>query len=193
MLAALNIEPYGVLMDTFVALIRGIGPGDPRKSNESLRGVLEELGYEDVRSVISSGNVVFSAPDGASSSELGDRIEAAWPELRGFTASTIVRSREELADLVSRLPFGDQPHGKASYQLVTFFKTAPATRPQPPEGPGVQVLGMVGDEPDAVLCTVHDTTVTGSPEVMKWLDRTYRKTTTSRTPLTLERILKKMA
>ncbi|MCA1982780.1 DUF1697 domain-containing protein [Nocardioides nematodiphilus] len=175
-------------MSTYVALIRGIGPGDPRKSNESLRGVLEELGYEDVRSVISSGNVVFSAPDGSSSEELGDRIEAAWPELRGFTAATIVRSREELTELVDRLPFGDAPHGKESYQLVTFFKTAPDSPPDPPAQPGVQVLGMV----DGVLCTVHDTTVTGGPEVMKWLDKTYRKSTTSRTPLTLGRILKKM-
>jgi hypothetical protein len=40
---------------------------------------------------------------------------------------------------------------------------------------------------------MHDTTLAGGPEVMKWLDQTYRKQTTSRTPLTLERILKKMA
>ena len=175
-------------MTTFVALIRGIGPGDPRKSNESLRGVLEELGYADVRSVISSGNVVFTAPADADPAELGDRIEAAWPELRGFTAMTIVRSREQLAALVERLPFGDLPHGKDSYQLVTFFKQPPASRPEPPEQPGVQVLGMV----DGALCTVHDTTLTAGPEVMKWLDQTYKKQTTSRTPLTLQRILKKM-
>ena len=184
-------------MGTYVALIRGIGPGDPRKSNESLRGVLEELGYADVRSVISSGNVVFSADDSGDSGDSGDslgpdahadRIEAAWPELRGFTATTIVRSRDQLAGLVDRLPFGDLPHGKESYQLVTFFKQPLTSRPDVPAQPGVQVLGIV----DGVLCTVHDTTRTAGPEVMKWLDKTYRKGTTSRTPLTLGRILTKM-
>lgn len=177
-------------MTTYVALIRGIGPGDPRKSNESLRGVLEELGYGDVRSVISSGNVVFSAPGSdADADTLGDRIEAAWPELRGFTAMTVVRSHHQLARLVQRLPFGDVPHGKASYQVVTFFKQPLTTAPQPPEGlDGVEVLGVV----DGALCTVHDTTLTAGPEVMKWLDRAYKKQTTSRTSVTLERILKKM-
>ena len=175
-------------MGTYVALIRGIGPGDPRKSNESLRGVLEELGFSDVASVISSGNVVFSAPDDADEDELGDRIEAAWPELRGFTAMTVVRSAAQLAHLLDQRPFGDVEHGKASYELVTFFKQPLDAPPQPPEVPGVRVVGVV----DGALCTIHDTGLTGGPEVMKWIDQTYRKRTTSRTPPTLARILKKM-
>jgi uncharacterized protein (DUF1697 family) len=174
-------------MTTYVALIRGIGPGDPRKSNESLRGVLEELGFADVRSVISSGNVIFTS-DSADADELGDRIEAAWPRLRGFEALTVVRSAEQVAHLLDQRPFGEAPHGPDSYQLVTFFKQPLAAAPEPPQQPGVEVVGIV----DGALCTVHDTTRTGGPEVMKWLDQTYRKQTTSRTPLTLERILKKM-
>jgi len=176
-------------MGTYVALIRGIGPGDPRKSNESLRGVLEELGYEDVRSVISSGNVVFSAPDGSTSEELGDRIEAAWPELRGFTATTIVRSREELTALVEKLPYGDLAHGKESYQLVTFFKHPVTTAIDPPPDLAVTSLGLV----EGALCSYSDTTVTRTPDAMKWMESVYGKATTSRTPLTLGRILKKMA
>ncbi|HVX54694.1 DUF1697 domain-containing protein [Nocardioides sp.] len=174
-------------MTTYVALIRGIGPGDPRKSNESLRGVLESLGYDAVRSVISSGNVVFeSDPDDPDA--IGDRIEAAWPELRGFTATTIVRSREQLESLISHLPFGDLPHGRESYQLVTFFKHPVATHADPPADMALKVLGLV----DGALCTVSDTTVTGTPDAMGWIQRTYTKELTSRTPLTLERILKKM-
>jgi uncharacterized protein (DUF1697 family) len=176
-------------MTSFVALIRGIGPGDPRKSNESLRGVLEELGFEDVRSVISSGNVVFSAADGADVDDLGDRIEAAWPELRGFKATTIVRSREQLQHLVDQEPFGDLPHGRVSYQLVTFFKRPVKESVAPPDGMALKLVGLV----DGALCTVSDTTVTGTPDAMNWLEKTYSKELTSRTPLTLVRILKKMA
>lgn len=175
-------------MTTYVALIRGIGPGDPRKSNESLRGVLEELGFTDVKSVISSGNVVFSAPDGSDADELGKRIEAAWPELRGFKATTIVRSREQLERVVAAFPFGDLPHGKESYQLVTFFKRPVAASAEPLDGMGLRVLGTA----EGALCTVSDTTVTGTPDAMKWIEGQYGKEWTSRTPLTLARILKKM-
>jgi len=177
-------------MTTYVALIRGIGPGDPRKSNASLRGVLESLGYDAVRSVISSGNVVFEADpvDPADADAIGDRIEAAWPELRGFTATTIVRSHEQLRHLLDQRPFGDLPHGPESYQLVTFFKRPVTALADPPEGMALQVVGLV----DGALCTVSDTTVTGTPDAMAWLQRTYTKELTSRTPVTLERILTKM-
>lgn len=174
-------------MTSYVALIRGIGPGDPRKSNESLRGVLEELGYTDVRSVISSGNVVFSSDD-QDSDAIGDRIEAAWPQLRGFTATTIVRSQERLSRLVERLPFGDLPHDRSSYQLVTLFKRAVTEAVEPPADFAVTSLGLV----DGALCTVSDPSRTKTPDAMKWMERTYGKELTSRTPLTLQRILAKM-
>ncbi|UDY22148.1 DUF1697 domain-containing protein [Nocardioides sp. Kera G14] len=177
-------------MTAFVALIRGIGPGDPRKSNESLRGVLEELGFTGVKSVISSGNVIFESDSDNDSDvdALGNRIEAAWPELRGFTALTVVRSAEQIAHLLEQRPFGDVEHGKASYQFVTFFKQPLAAPPEPPADFPVAVNRIV----DGALCNQVDTTSTGGPEVMKWLDKTFKKQTTSRTPLTLARILKKM-
>lgn len=174
-------------MTSYVALIRGIGPGDPRKSNESLRGVLEELGYGEVRSVISSGNVVFTS-DETDADAIGDRIEAAWPELRGFTATTIVRSRGQLESLVERLPFGDLPHNQSSYQLVTFFKRPVTQAVTPPAEFAVTSLGLV----DGALCTISDPSRTKTPDAMKWMERTYGKDITSRTPLTLGRILKKM-
>lgn len=192
LVAVIAVPPYVGRMTArptaYVALLRGIGPGDPRKSNESLRGVLTELGFTGVRSVISSGNVIFQS-DETDSDALGDRIEAAWPELRGFDAMTVVRSADQITHLLAQRPFGDVAHGKSSYQLVTFFKEPLAELPTPPEQPGVELIGIV----DGALCTVHDTTLTGGPEIMIWLDKAYRKRTTSRTSLTLERILKKMA
>ncbi|WP_300681758.1 DUF1697 domain-containing protein [Nocardioides sp.] len=174
-------------MTTYVSLIRGIGPGDPKKSNESLRGVHTDLGFGDVRSVISSGNVIFSS-DQTDPDALGEQITAAWPEQRGFSALTIVRSAEQIAHLLEQRPFGDVEHSKATYQLVTFFATPLREVPPIPQSPAVTVVGIV----DGALCTQHDTTTTKGPDVMVWLDRTYRKQTTSRTPLTLQRILTRM-
>lgn len=172
-------------MTTYAAFIRGIGPGDPRKSNESLRGVLTELGFENVQSVITSGNLIFTS-DSADPEGLGDRIEEAWPELRGFSATTIVRSREQLGALVDRLPYAE-PHDRENYQLVTFFKR-PQQRQDPPEGMAIRVVGFV----DGALCTVSNPSDLKTPEAMRWLEKTYSKELTSRTPLTLGRVLKKM-
>jgi uncharacterized protein (DUF1697 family) len=174
-------------MTSYVALIRGIGPGDPRKSNESLRGVLEELGYGNVASVISSGNVVFTS-DETDADAIGDRIEAAWPEMRGFAATTVVRSKEQLEALIEKLPFGDLPHNQTSYQLVTFFKRPVAEAVEPPADYAVTSLGLV----DGALCSVSDPSRTKTPDAMRWMEKTYGKELTSRTPLTLGRIVKKM-
>jgi uncharacterized protein (DUF1697 family) len=48
-------------MQTYVALLRGITPTNPNMSNAKLRNVFESLGYSNVRSVISSGNILFDA------------------------------------------------------------------------------------------------------------------------------------
>lgn len=178
-------------MTSYVALIRGIGPGDPRKSNASLVGVLDELGLASPRAVISSGNVVFESrakdPDA-----LGDRIEAAWPELRGFTATTIVKSRDQLQEALDVRAFGDDAHGKGSYQLVTFFKrpTTPGfDLPYAPDGQSSRIVAFHAN----ALYTVTDNESSQTTQWMQWLERTYGKEITSRTPLTIERILRKMS
>lgn len=50
-----------MFMTKYVALLRGIGPSNPNMHGAKLRGVLEGLGFRDVQSVISSGNVIFSS------------------------------------------------------------------------------------------------------------------------------------
>ena len=177
-------------MPSYVALIRGIGPGDPRKSNESLRGVLTELGFGGVRSVISSGNVLFEA-DSTDTDALGDHIEAAWPLRRGFSATTVVRSREQLVEVLAGNPFAAEPHGPQTYQLVTFFKH--------PTELGVALPYRPQDAPFVVDGYRHgaqfsltDTTSAGGLDVMGWIERSFGKQNTSRTPRTVQRIIDRL-
>jgi uncharacterized protein (DUF1697 family) len=45
----------------YIALIRGINVGRAKRvAMADLRKLVEELGYDDVRSVLNSGNVVFA-------------------------------------------------------------------------------------------------------------------------------------
>jgi uncharacterized protein (DUF1697 family) len=181
---------YNADMSKYVALLRGMGPGDPKKSNASLRAVMEELGLQNVQTVISSGNVVFeSAQEDIGALEA--MIEAAWPEKRGFTATTIVKSEQQLQKLLDANPFSDLVHGPTSYMLVTFFKHPPQLAfelPYRPEGAPYQLL----EYRDDALCSITDNTAVKTTDFMIYLEKQFGKEITSRTWLTLHRILKKM-
>ena len=50
-------------MTKYIALLRGIGPGNPNMRNDKLCGVFEKLGFSNVTPVISSGNVIFESDE----------------------------------------------------------------------------------------------------------------------------------
>lgn len=100
-------------MPEYVALLRGIGPANPNQRHEKLRDVFEELGFEDVRTVISSGNVLFRS-DSTDIEEMEATIEAAWPEKLGFSSTTIIRSTPDLQGLVELDPFAGYEHSRES-------------------------------------------------------------------------------
>ncbi|HUG32790.1 MAG TPA: DUF1697 domain-containing protein [Acidimicrobiia bacterium] len=177
-------------MTRCVALLRGIGPGNPNMRNEHLRRVCVELGLGDVATVISSGNVVFET-DTTDLSGLEETLETEWRERLGFDSTTIIRTRDDLEELIELQPFGTREHGKKSYLLVTFAKDRMAVDLELPfrsEGSGYELLAVT----DRELFTVTDTTRERTPDVMSWIESLVGKAITSRTWLTIERILKKM-
>ena len=91
-------------MPEYVALLRGIAPSNPNQRNEKLRSVFEELGFDEVRTVISSGNVLFRS-DSTDPAELEATLEEAWPAKLGFNSTTIIRSIPDLQQLVELDPF----------------------------------------------------------------------------------------
>ncbi|QBI19969.1 DUF1697 domain-containing protein [Egibacter rhizosphaerae] len=174
-------------MTRHVALLRGIGPSDPNMRNDRLRAVCEDLGLDNVVTVQSSGNIVFDVGD-SERADLEGQLEAAWRESLGFESTTIVRTCDELAALTDLAPFGDRQHGRESYLLVTFVKNhiePTFSMPHTPAGTACTMLGGTGRE----LFTVTDATKAGSPNTMSWLEGEFGKAITSRTWLTVQRIL----
>jgi uncharacterized protein (DUF1697 family) len=158
--------------------------------NENLRAVCTDLGFSDVATVISSGNLVFDASGGAPT-EIEARLEAAWQARLGFESTTILRSRAELESLVDLRPFGDLTHGKDTYLLATFAKARLPIDFDLPHQPSDEAFQLVSAT-DRELFTVSDTTAARTPDVMSWLEKQYGKAITSRTWLTVHRILDKM-
>lgn len=174
----------------WVALLRGIAPMNENQNSADLRGACEAAGFTRVASIQSSGNLVFDA-ETDDRDDVTRRLESAWTERLGFTSRTIVRTPEELQTLVDLQPYGDQDHGRPSYQLVTFFDEPfkiDFAVPYEVEGLGLRVAHATTHE----LFTVNDASVgKGTPAVMAWLQKTFGKDLTSRTFPTLSRILKK--
>ncbi len=87
-----------------VALFRGINVGRAKRvSMADLRTLVEGLGYRDVRTLLNSGNVVFTAP-GVAPGDAAARIEEALPARVGFSARVTVLTAAELAAAVDENP-----------------------------------------------------------------------------------------
>jgi uncharacterized protein (DUF1697 family) len=158
--------------------------------SQALRGFFEDLGFKNVQTVITSGNVIFES-NSRSVAALEAKIEQALPKKLGFSSTTIIRSQAELEELVNKDPYKGQIHNQHGYQLVTFFKTQPKTLPKLPLQPSGKPYRLLGQIDNAVFGTV-DLTNGKTPDYMAWLEKQFGKDLTSRTWQTIERILKKM-
>jgi uncharacterized protein (DUF1697 family) len=93
-------------MQRQVALLRGvnnIGSAN-RVAMADLRALVESLGFRDVRTLLNSGNVVFSGPSNRGG-DLAARIEKALASRLGVTCSVTVLSGNEVAAVVRENPF----------------------------------------------------------------------------------------
>jgi uncharacterized protein (DUF1697 family) len=127
-------------MGRYVALLRGINVGGKNLiPMPALKAAFEEGGFEDVRTYIQSGNVVFTAPS-SSSAELTRKVEGLIGRaFDHYDASVVLRSRSQMRAIVEKRPegFGGEP---AKYRDdVLFLKPALAPKTvvgaaQPKEG-----------------------------------------------------------
>lgn len=113
-------------MNTYVALLRGINVGGKNKIKMGdLRACMEALGFEDVRTYIQSGNVIFRTTE-RDQGALTSQIEGALVENFGFQLPVVVRSRHEMEEIVANAPagFGSEPE---SYRYDVIFLKEPLT------------------------------------------------------------------
>ena len=125
-----------------IALLRGINLGPSRRvSMPALRELLTGLGYGDVRTLLQSGNVVLTSDDPPE--RLGRELRAHIAEGLGIDSEVVVRTRDELADVVARDPFGELVDDPRRYQ-VTFLSA-------PPDGDAVRRLEALDVAPERFL------------------------------------------
>jgi uncharacterized protein (DUF1697 family) len=109
--------------NTWIALLRGINLGRAKRvAMADLRALLEELGYQDVRTLRNSGNVVLTAPE-TTAGEVAVCIETALIAQLGVSARAIVLTAAELTTVVR-----DHPASKEAPGWQVAFLADPADR-----------------------------------------------------------------
>ena len=177
-------------MTKYAALLRGIGPTNPNMKGEKLRGVFESLGFSNVQSVITSGNVLFES-DISDVAKLESMVEKALPEQLGFNSTAIIRSQAELQALVDADPFKGITQGPKTYITVTFLKQKPKSAPKLPYKPaskGYEIFALYDRAITATLDQTHEKT----PNLMSYLEKQFGKQITTRTWNTVTRITHKL-
>ena len=115
-----------------------------------LRTVLEEAGYEDVRTHLQSGNVVLSSP--LSPRKLEAKLEQQLAAGLGMDVQVLVRTRAELAKIVALDPLGKVATNPSRYLVVLLAKKLPAKLEPELQAAGVVVNGreLYAWHPDGV-------------------------------------------
>jgi len=106
--------------DRRVAFLRGINVGTAKRvSMADLRRLFEDLGYEDVRTLLNSGNVVFTIPKGASRDHAA-RLQKAIADRLGIQSRVVVLTRREIADAVAANPLTSVADNPSRLLVLAF-------------------------------------------------------------------------
>jgi uncharacterized protein (DUF1697 family) len=111
-------------MTTWVALLRGVNVGGITVRSADLAEVFRELGYEDVKTFLASGNVRFDAE--GSRAALKGRIETALRDRFAYEAWIVLITRAELDRAIAAFPFDATDAERQPY--VVFGSDATALR-----------------------------------------------------------------
>jgi uncharacterized protein (DUF1697 family) len=112
-------------MTPCIALLRGINVGRAKRiAMADLRGLVEALGFSQVRTLLNSGNVLFEAarPNAA---KVARSIEQAIEARFGFRVAVVVITAADLDTIIKENPLS-QATADASRFLVAFV-ASPAT------------------------------------------------------------------
>jgi uncharacterized protein (DUF1697 family) len=161
-------------MQRYAAFLRGVTPMNAKMAD--LKQCFEAAGFKDVKTLLSSGNVMFSAR-AVSEASLERRAEKAMNEGLGRTFLTIVRSVDVLRDILDADPYAGFRLATGAKRVITFLREPPKSKPSLPiEVDGARILLVKGRE--AYITYVS---IPRGPVSMTLIEKTFGKDVTTRT------------
>jgi uncharacterized protein (DUF1697 family) len=170
-------------MPRYVAFLRGVSPTNAKMA-ELKRG-FEAAGFTDVKTVLSSGNVAFSAR-AASEAALERKAEAAMAKELGRKFHSIVRPANVLRELIEADPYAAFDLPANAKRVVTFLREPHKAKLKLPlESDGARILAMNGRE----IFTAYVPSPRG-PVFMTLIEKTFGTQVTTRTWDTVKKCAK---
>jgi uncharacterized protein (DUF1697 family) len=112
-------------MPVVISMLRGINLGPHRRMKmDDLRAVYESLKLRDVRTYVQSGNVVFATSDN-DLTRLTARIEKGIERAFGFHSDVIMRTADQMQQVVAGNPFAGRKGIEPAKLVVTFLAADP--------------------------------------------------------------------
>lgn len=174
---------------TWVGLLRGVNVGGVTVRSADLRELFDELGFDDVRTVLASGNVVFTASDGVSQRvTLESRLATALSQRFDYDAHILLATMAEIRAAIEAFPYDT---ADAARQPWVIFCRDVTTR-------DALITAAADLDADADPVAAGDRVVYWNPPKGSSTDTpfakilakpTYRTTTTNRNVRTLLKIL----
>ena len=113
-------------MKIYIALFRGINVGGKNVlPMKELKALLENLGLQNVKSYIQSGNVVFQSNE-KSTLGLSSKISAEIEKSHGFKPQVLLLNIEEMEEAIESNPFPEAESDPKTLHL-NFLASVPAT------------------------------------------------------------------
>lgn len=118
-------------MPVLISMLRGVNVGPHNRIKmDALRALYQSLKFEDPRTYVQSGNVIFRTKE-KPTLQLAKKIQAAIERECGCKPEVILRTTEELRKAIAANPFAERKDLEPAKVLVTFLSAEP--------DPGVQV------------------------------------------------------
>ncbi|HEV7366943.1 MAG TPA: DUF1697 domain-containing protein [Gemmatimonadales bacterium] len=168
-------------MPRYAAFLRGVMPMNAKMPE--LKQAFEAAGFTDVRTLLSSGNVVFTAPT-ASEASLERKVEAAMTRQLGRSFLTIVRPVDALREMLASDPYQTFQLPPDAKRIVTFLRERPASKLiLPSEIHGARILAVDGSH----VFSAYVRTAKG-PVFMTLIEKTFGSVQTTRTWETVTKV-----
>ena len=162
-------------MPRYAAFLRGVSPTNARMP--AVKSALEAAGFTEVRTLLSSGNVVFSARAGGAEEQLARRVEDALEAGLGRSFRTFIRSAAHLDTVLASDPFSPLALPSGAKRVVTFLgMDAPQSLRFPIVLDDARIISARGREAFCFYVPGRE-----GPRFMTLLERTFGKEITTRT------------
>jgi uncharacterized protein (DUF1697 family) len=175
-------------MGKYVALLRGLNVGGHLVKMEALRACFSDLGFENISTVLATGNVRFET-EKSNPQLLQAQIEEAFLTTFGFESRVCLRLESEIKSLIESDPFKDIVVTPITRLYVSFSPTPVSTSftlPYKTTNGEYSILAVTNTEIVSVLLLLRGSDSVSS---MNILENEFGKNITTRNWNTLKKLI----